>query len=354
MDNLDFFEILDEFAAQPGLWLYPAIVPAPKGYVDRIMADGEVTVGEIFTEMIPPEQPEPPEPASALIITKEGMYEEIVMGSRRGGIRWDEPLIVQVCCWPYEDGSGTEVSFSLRQRGAPHTTPWLHMRTLYPSDAVRTAQLNTKQVYAPYLPPTQAQRLWTLLDTAASIHGHRPRQPFTRHPEDAELEALVSQGPRAECVACGSTAVIFVAPQAYQCYNCGHEGGEGFDDYRERQERQQYAQMPLPVRRTLTLKDLRSAYDDITSASQESDWRFPSDRDLNPKPVGFEASRTMLSRYKTFEAIGAAMNKTPEYNQLLQPLLDFKPKCIGSNRAKEMADMIKDVYDRIKADHRDH
>ncbi len=60
---------------------------------------------------------------------------------------------------------------------------------------------------------------------------------------------LFGKGGRADgdrCVACDSTELDILGPQAYRCQMCDYEGGDGYADYQRSLEREQYRDLDVP------------------------------------------------------------------------------------------------------------
>lgn len=63
------------------------------------------------------------------------------------------------------------------------------------------------------------------------------------------------------CVACNSTDVTILAPQAYRCNVCGHEGGDGYGAWQRQNRDAAIQKMPMEQRRQGARRDLLLARD---------------------------------------------------------------------------------------------
>ena len=170
---------------------------------------------------------QPPEPAGMLLLTRRSLSLKPPQRPVRVEVPWAEPFLLQVSCWPY--GSGTaEVNLSLRARHSAPLDPWLQVRTLWPTDALRLGGLSRKQEIAPFLHPLQAQALWRALAWYADLHGARVPHALNLEVAPERLKALRSESKVFTCTSCGRADVTPVASQAWTCNSCGYQGGDGW------------------------------------------------------------------------------------------------------------------------------
>lgn len=357
MATQDFFELLKAYEERPNLMLYPALVPEPMNYMERVMADGRVTPLELITELFPGEQETPPSAVGAFRLSESGLLERSYQGSSGLSLSWEEPLVVVAHCFPYEDGEGVELSLSMRQRGAPYTEPWLRVRTVWPVDGVDTRALSVKQVYALYMRPADFQGLWRLLQTASRLHGDVRALPdvFDDEVEPQQLNVMSSEGEVMVCVACGATAVGLLGPEAYHCYVCGYEGGEGYARYQVNKRRAMYAELPYSQRRALALEDLQSAWHDVETALKfrwDNHDMAMSDNfnvlweGVEPGRMGEESKQYLIQCFRSLEEVAL---KLPERAEAVAEIMAQRDRYLSVNetRCLELQGKLKLLIDSV-------
>lgn len=197
-------------------------------------------------------------------------------------LRWDQPALCKVSCWPVE--AGCEVNLSLRTRGAGAAEPWIQFRAMWPLEAVAES-CPRKQELFPFVEPSALSLLWPILTELAALHGASPPTGLSMEVRPGALEGLWSPSRAPLCVACGAASVVFVAPQVYRCHACGYEGGEGLAALMRLRRQAKFDALTFAEKAALAARKAREARRLLLGCQGDVDFIYYSNQDREAEEV---------------------------------------------------------------------